>query len=304
MKNLSDDFRNIQSNNYTLIDDFTDEIRVNLTGCGVFETETAEVGSFILPEFLAVYYRSGAVKLSHRDKTIQLSPGSFYIFKPYEVYSGIRTSSCRIVFSYMLFDISTFLNDFDFGFNTFFPDDGIFGRPCYQKLGQLMDAHSGSSPASRCNKAVMKQLARLAAVQIATDQADITGSHGFLASDRDSRLIVRAFRCVSEHLSEPVSINSIAEVTATSKTTLERAFKNVLGLTPKQAVTRFKLERSMELLKQGIPIKMIVKELGFSSVYHFSNTFKAVTGIRPSAYRQLGSGGLAPVPDDGERDGV
>ena len=36
---------------------------------------------------------------------------------------------------------------------------------------------------------------------------------------------------------------------------------------------------------QNIPLKDIAKALGFSSVFHYSNTFKTVTGIRPTDYR-------------------
>ena len=36
---------------------------------------------------------------------------------------------------------------------------------------------------------------------------------------------------------------------------------------------------------RNIPLKDIVRALGFSSVFHYSNTFKAITGLRPTEYR-------------------
>jgi len=59
----------------------------------------------------------------------------------------------------------------------------------------------------------------------------------------------------------------------------------MLGATPQRALLRFKVERSMEMLMQNIPLKDIAGSLGFSSVFHYSNTFKTVTGIRPTDYR-------------------
>ena len=92
--------------------------------------------------------------------------------------------------------------------------------------------------------------------------------------------------CIRDrHLSAPIVISDIMKDRKTSKTSMERAFHNMLGMTPQRALLRFKIERSMEMLLQDASLKDIAKALGFSSVFHFSNTFKAVTGLRPTEYR-------------------
>jgi len=72
---------------------------------------------------------------------------------------------------------------------------------------------------------------------------------------------------VAERLSAPIVIGAIMKDGRISKTSLERVFHNMLGVTPQRALLRFKVERSMEMLMQNMPIKDIVKALGFSSVF-------------------------------------
>jgi AraC-like DNA-binding protein len=105
-----------------------------------------------------------------------------------------------------------------------------------------------------------------------------------MAVSRESKLINRTFQYVSKHMADPIAIGDILQELAVNKTNLERSFRKVLNYTPQRAILRFKIERSMEMLQHGESIKTIAKDLGFNSLYHFSNTFKRITGIRPTEY--------------------
>jgi AraC family transcriptional regulator len=284
-QNLSGNFQNMEDEDGTLVDYFIESIHVRMLGCGVFTTAAERIGNFLLPAFLVVFYTSGSVEIQHGSETTVLSPGSFYIFRPNDVYSGHKLTEGALCFSYLQFDIAPFMERYNFGAVAMISTDRVFREPQYVCLGELLEKLARDDPALPGRTAMLRQLVRLILGQILYDQAGREGGAELLKKGRDSRIINEAFRYVAEHLTEPIVIGDILKACRTSKTSLERAFRGALGLTPQRALLRFKIERSMEMLMRNIPLKDIVRALGFSSVFHYSNTFKAITGLRPTEYR-------------------
>jgi len=284
-QNLSQDFRNIEDDAGSLVDYFIENINVRLLGCGIHRSSTARIANFQVPAFLAVYYKVGSVEIRHGNETTILKPGSFYIFRPNDVYSGRKIGDLPICFAYLQFDITPFMERYNFGTIAMISTDTFFQKQQYRPLGEMLAKLAEDDPERPGRTAMLRQLVKVILGQIIYDQAIQEKDAELLKKGSDSRVINNAFQYVAEHLSAPVVIGDIIKDGKTSKTSLERAFRNMLGTTPQQALLRFKVERSMEMLMQNIPLKDIAKALGFSSVFHYSNTFKTVTGIRPTDYR-------------------
>jgi len=283
--NLTDNFKTLFSEDSSALDDFIENAHVHLLGCGTFESRVSPIRNFILPAFLAVYYKKGTVELHCNDGTTVLKPGSFFVFKPYEVYSGTLLEGDSYAFSFLQFGMTPFIQNFNLIKTAFALPEETFSSERYRRLGAALEDILSGSSLQTGRKALLSQLAKLIAAQILCDQLGRDGSPQLLKSSREARLINYAFQYVSDHLDEPISIGDIIRTGGTSKTSLERAFKNAFTLTPQQALLRFKIERSLEMLQSNIPEKIVAKELGFSSAYHFSNAFKAIMGIRPTEYK-------------------
>lgn len=284
-QNLFESFRNMGEEPDSLVDYFIESIHIRLLGCGTQRTTAASVSNFLLPDFLVVYYRKGSVELRHGSQTTLLKPGSFYVFRPYDLYSGRKIGEDSICFSYLQFDITPFMERYHFGAMAMTAADTVFQDAKYQRLGKILEGLAEDAPQTSGRTAMLRQLVKFIMAQIIYDQSGQSGGPELLKRGRESKVINHAFQYVAEHLSEPIVIGNILKDGVTSKTNLERTFRNVLGTTPQRALMRFKIERSMELLQQNVSLKNIVKTLGFSSVYHFSNAFKAAMGIRPTEYR-------------------
>lgn len=285
VQNLSENFRTVDLEDESLIDHFIDTVSIRLLGCGVRETEAGVISNFMLPDFLIVHYMSGTVSLRHGEAMTVLTPDSFYIFRPDEIYTGVRLGDEPLRFSYLFFDMAPFLERYNFSRLALSAADGIFQSEKYRRFGRMLDEFADDVALNPGRPAMLRQLVRYAAAQLVYDRVAVGGDFRIQNRGRESKLVNRAYQYVSAHLAEPIVIGDIIRDAETSKTSLDRAFRSLLGTTPQRALMRYKIERSMEMLQQNLTSKSIAKELGFNSVYHFSNTFKAVTGIRPTEYQ-------------------
>jgi len=70
---------------------------------------------------------------------------------------------------------------------------------------------------------------------------------------------------------------------------LSHLFSAEEGLTIEKFFIRQKVERAKELLSYGeLNASQVAHELGYSSLAHFSNQFRQVTGLTPTNYLKLG----------------
>jgi AraC-like DNA-binding protein len=77
---------------------------------------------------------------------------------------------------------------------------------------------------------------------------------------------------------------------------LSTAFSAAEGLTIEKYVILQRIERVKELLQYDeMNLSEIADSLGYSSVQHLSQQFKKITGLTPSAYRQLKENSRKPL---------
>ena len=77
---------------------------------------------------------------------------------------------------------------------------------------------------------------------------------------------------------------------------LSRLFSSVEGITLEQYIIRQKIERAKELIVYDqLSLSEIAWELSYSSVGHLSSQFKKVTGLAPSAFREIGRNKRKPL---------
>jgi len=67
---------------------------------------------------------------------------------------------------------------------------------------------------------------------------------------------------------------------------LQRKLKALIGYRPAEYLRVYRMQRSLPLLRAGIPIGVVAKAVGFSSHAYFSCCFKAQFGITPTKFQQ------------------
>lgn len=71
-----------------------------------------------------------------------------------------------------------------------------------------------------------------------------------------------------------------------SKRTLQRMFKEYLGVSPKWVIQRYRMHEASDAIENGADITTVALELGYFDQAHFSKDFKAIVGASPHAYRR------------------
>jgi AraC family transcriptional regulator len=97
--------------------------------------------------------------------------------------------------------------------------------------------------------------------------------------------IVTAF--IEEHLSEPIPLATLAQLTQLSPYHFCRAFKQSFGAPPHRYHATRRIERAKALLaKRSLSVTEIGLELGFCETSSFCSAFRKATGQSPNAYRR------------------
>jgi AraC family transcriptional regulator len=92
---------------------------------------------------------------------------------------------------------------------------------------------------------------------------------------------------IEEHLSEPIALATLAQLTQLSPYHFCRAFKQSFGAPPHRYHATRRIERAKTLLaKRSLSVTEIGLELGFCETSSFCSAFRKSTGESPTSYRR------------------
>jgi AraC-like DNA-binding protein len=104
-----------------------------------------------------------------------------------------------------------------------------------------------------------------------------------------NELISQARMYILEHLEQEIDLQLLARKLGMSYSGFRAKFKAITGLSPRQFQIQIRINKAQELLLQtSLPVSRIGDDLGFCSLYYFSNIFKRKMGVCPSEYRNRG----------------
>jgi AraC-like DNA-binding protein len=85
-------------------------------------------------------------------------------------------------------------------------------------------------------------------------------------------------------LTDPPTLEELAEAVGTRPFTLLRAFRAAYGLPPHAYLTNLRVQRARELLDAGLRPAEVAARTGFTDQPHLTRHFKRVVGVPPGAY--------------------
>lgn len=105
--------------------------------------------------------------------------------------------------------------------------------------------------------------------------------------------LTRVLTHLQEHYADNVRIGTLAELAEVSVAQLERHFHRVFQLTPRQMLTKLRIEAAMRLLPGPESIAAIALACGFTDQSAFARQFKMTVGMPPREYRAISARGSA-----------
>lgn len=87
-----------------------------------------------------------------------------------------------------------------------------------------------------------------------------------------------------EYMNE-MTLDELSERFFISKSTIIRAFKNALGMTPNQYLIYMRIMKSRELLEQGYSVKQVSEKIGYRDESSYIKKFKEIQAESPKQYQ-------------------
>ncbi|MFI1188853.1 GlxA family transcriptional regulator [Streptomyces californicus] len=98
-------------------------------------------------------------------------------------------------------------------------------------------------------------------------------------------------------LERPILLREMAEREAMSVRTFTRRFREEVGVSPVQWLTRQRVERARQLLETtDLPVDRVAREAGFGTATSLRQHLQAALGVPPSAYRRTFRNPADPAP--------
>jgi AraC-like DNA-binding protein len=98
-----------------------------------------------------------------------------------------------------------------------------------------------------------------------------------------------ALSAIHDRVNTPWTVESMAEAANMSRSAFAVRFKELLGQTPLEYVTEWRMQKAMQLLKQrDKKLIDVARSVGYESDAAFSKAFKRVVGASPGEYLKRG----------------
>ncbi|MEW6373247.1 MAG: AraC family transcriptional regulator [Pseudomonadota bacterium] len=105
-------------------------------------------------------------------------------------------------------------------------------------------------------------------------------SVGLLAGLADRQLSL-ALAAIHERPQEPWQLESLARLACMSRARFTEHFRNVVGMPPGEYLTRWRIGLAQNLLRKGLPVKVVSAEAGYTSAPAFTRAFTTMVGVSP-----------------------
>ena len=103
------------------------------------------------------------------------------------------------------------------------------------------------------------------------------------------RFVQQAMKHMEENFAQPISLDSLAELTQTNKFHLAKEFKHYIGFSPNDYLIWIRINQAKLLLKTTtLPAVKIAHSVGIHDINNFHYLFKKRVGTTPIRYRNNG----------------
>ncbi|MDH4563906.1 AraC family transcriptional regulator [Pseudomonas sp. BN411] len=160
-----------------------------------------------------------------------------------------------------------------------FPLDTL--EPLAPVMASLVTEFQGRAPGRSKALNLLFEYLFVLLVRRAVEEGRI--SSGLLFALQDGRLATVLSR-IHEEPEAPWCVEELARLANMSRSRFSAHFTEIMGSSPMGYVTQWRMKVAQDLLREGVPIKVIVSAVGYSSQASFSRVFTSVVGCPPAEW--------------------
>jgi len=172
-----------------------------------------------------------------------------------------------------------------------------FGAQAGAMMRARLPALLSDAPRARLHAAldILCALAREDGQPLASPSAFAGGATG-LPSGYQPERFNRVLALIDARFAETLTLDALAAAAAMSVRSLNRCFRQHVGESVGQYLTRIRIGHACRLLSDTtLGISVVAAQSGYGSLAHFGRQFRALKGMTPSQYRNEFSGTAAPA---------
>lgn len=138
-----------------------------------------------------------------------------------------------------------------------------------------------ASCANQGREVILDRLCDVLMIQVLRHEFEHgTLSVGLLAGLAD-RQLAPALAAIHERPHEPWQLETLAREACMSRARFTEHFRNVVGLPPGEYLTRWRIGVAQDLLRKGMPVKVVSAQAGYTSAPAFTRAFTGLVGVSP-----------------------
>ncbi|MBV8048869.1 MAG: helix-turn-helix domain-containing protein, partial [Paludibacterium sp.] len=131
------------------------------------------------------------------------------------------------------------------------------------------------------------KVAKRLIVYIRRDGGQSQYSPYLAAGAGEDSLVGRVLKYVTDHISDPLTVEDIADAVGVSRRTFTRAFAKHANITPSVFVDQVRIDHARKLLEEtDVPLKTVAFRSGFHTASRMRMTFSRQLNTTPKLYRE------------------
>lgn len=245
----------------------------------------------ILSNYRIMIVAEGETEIAIGNAKYNVKAGDCVIFSPGSLYSleMLADKKCGIIS--FTFSLETPIQESEFTTMLGLKDIVVYNDIIPQTtLAWAYEAYKNASSERRdCYFPISILVQRIVGlVAYHKDITPVTARRVNGKTSSDERLVMKSHNYIINHVNRNVSVEELCKEFSVSQSYIYKCFRNVLGVSTKEFITTQKIHMTeIALLHTDKSITEIALENGYANSYQFSNIFKKVRGISPSAYRKI-----------------